>query len=274
MPPVFKGLADLLGLSRGLWNPNSDNQRSGRANTTIKLAPTADMQVNTAFMSTYMTAPQSVDLYEGVYTGSPPQNTPVNNYGYGPGYNTPVYEYGQPVTQQTDRFTGGLTLNWAPLPWWSLHLTGGLDHQSQSATAENTPAAAEIYDDPVASLALTNGTTDVYSLDFRTTATVQLSPIARSTTSGGVQMVDTRQQSVYVQANGITTNNPTVDGATNALPLQPATRQGLLGGYVEEQVGLWSGCSSPAPSGSTTGAALAVITARPRIPRPACRGWR
>jgi TonB-linked SusC/RagA family outer membrane protein len=240
MPPVFKGIADSVGLSRSLWNPNSDNQRSARANTVIKLAPTADMQLNTAYMSNYMTAPQSVDLYEGVYTGTPPQNTRADYWGWGPGpYNWPAYEYGQPVTQQTDRFTGGLTVNWSPLSWWSLHLTGGLDHQSQYSTAENTPAAAELYDDPVASLALISGTTDVYSLDFRTTAIVQLSPIARSTTSGGVQMVDTRLQSVYVQANGITTSNPTVDGATNALPLQPATRQGLLGGYVEEQLGLW-----------------------------------
>jgi hypothetical protein len=70
-------------------------------------------------------------------------------------------------------------------------------------------------------------------------ATAQLSNVVRSTTSVGVQMVDTRTQSTYVQSNNITTTNPTLNGATSVLPYQIGIRQATLGGYIEEQFGLW-----------------------------------
>jgi TonB-linked SusC/RagA family outer membrane protein len=239
MPTNFNGIADSVGLPHSLYRPNSDNQRSGRANTVMKLASNADMQLNAAYMTTYQTAPQTPDLYEGIYNGFPINNQ-ANYWGYTPNTGEwPVYEYAQPVSQQTERFIGSGTINWSPWTWLSGHFTAGIDHESQNSTAENLPAAAELYPDPPAALAITNGTTDVYSLDFRTAATLQLSSVVRSTTSVGLQMADTRTQAVYTQANNISITNPTLNGATSLTALQIGIRQATLGGYVEEQVGLW-----------------------------------
>jgi TonB-linked SusC/RagA family outer membrane protein len=241
MPKDFIGLADSIGLPKSLFHPNWDNQRSARANVYVQLKPKLDMQASAAYMTTDQQAPESPSLYETTYTSAPINNR-ANLFGWGPElYDTPIYEYGNIVGQGTNRFTGSLAFNWNPVSWLSGHVTVGVDHGSQNASAEIVPQIANLYPDneEPAALSITNGTTDIYSFDSRLTATFQVTPAVKSTTSGGLQLADTRTQSTYVQSNTISATNPTLDGAVDPITYQYGQRQATLGGYVEEQVGLW-----------------------------------
>jgi TonB-linked SusC/RagA family outer membrane protein len=239
LPKVFEGSADSIGLPRSLWDPNSQNQRSARANTVVKVSPQLDVTASAAYMTNYMQAPSSPSLYETAYTVAP-QNTPAGNYGWGPELlDTPIYEYGNVVTQSTQRFTGSLTFNWNPWSWFQAHLTGGLDHESVLNTGETYPQVAALAPSEItAQLSNQNGTNDVYSIDFRTAAIASLSHDVKSTTSAGLQMVENRSQYTYAQGV-ITASSPTLNGLTNALTYQTGGPTATLGGYIEEQLALW-----------------------------------
>src|SRR6202044_1824809 len=59
MPPVFKELADTagFGLPGSAFEPNSEQQRSVRVNTAIKLGSTADLSFQGSYLSTYQQTP-------------------------------------------------------------------------------------------------------------------------------------------------------------------------------------------------------------------------
>ncbi len=242
MPSVFMPMADSIGLPKGQWRPNTDEQRSARGNTVVKLNPTADLQLNAAYMTTNQSAPSTPSLYEAPYL-RPPIDDAVHHWGYGTPsdiYLWPAITYGAFAGQNTERLTGNLAANWTPFPWLSAHATVGVDHASQRATDEVLPqvAFADEYQ-PYPQLGITNGTNDIYSFDGRATATTRLTPILRAITSVGLQLVDTRTQATAAQSNSISISNPTLNGATTSLISQVGIRYATLGGYFEEQFGLW-----------------------------------
>ncbi len=238
MPTAFDHLADSLGLPKSAWRPNTNDQRSARANTVIELAPTAELQVNASYLATAQQAPEFPSEAVGAYL-FPPVDNAANNFGYGPFLGiAPVAEFGQLAGQSTNRLTGSLTGHWTPTGWLTASLTAGVDHGSQRSTAETLPEVAPLVFAPAA-LAITNGTTDIYTFDGRASATARLAPILRATTSVGLQMVDTRMQGTYAVSQSITTTNQSLNGAANALISQTGIRQATLGGYTEEQLSFW-----------------------------------
>jgi hypothetical protein len=174
VPPVFRGTADSVGLPRSDWRPNTDDQRSARANTVLKLSPIAELQVNAAYMATDQRAPWSSSLYGFVYHDMPIDDA-AHLYGYNFKYATPVNAYGALVGQSTGRLTGSIAAHWTPTAWLSAHATAGIDHGSQRATGQFLPqVGAYTGFFTLGSLGITNGTTDIYSFDGRAAATAQL----------------------------------------------------------------------------------------------------
>jgi TonB-linked SusC/RagA family outer membrane protein len=241
MPPVFRELADTaeLGLPSAASNPNSEQQRSVRANTAIRLGPTADLAVTGSYLSTYQQTPDAEVLYEGVYE-APALSGPAHYYGYGfvqgSSSLTPLAELTNIGTQNTNRMTGGLTSNWRPSGWFVGHATVGLDHGSQASEALVYPLANTAYENVTPSLGLSDATTDVYSVDLRGTATAFLTHGLRAVTSAGLQMVDTRLAGQTAYTQNITATNLTLNGATGPGVTQLGSRQATLGGYGEEQL--------------------------------------
>jgi TonB-linked SusC/RagA family outer membrane protein len=239
LPHVFYPEADSLGLPASAYRPNAENQRSIRTNTSIKLGNTADLSANAAYLSTYQNAPSSTQLTSGVVfngTGQPP--TPANNFGYAYPAGSPPYGFGQPISQQTDRLTGGLTANWRPTSWFVGHGTFGLDHGSQVNQSELLPQVVPLYPYNPASLAIGNTTNDIYTVDLRGAITAAVTHNVRSVTSVGMQLVDTRQQGLATLANDLTTTNQTLNGAVNPTVTQLGDREATLGGYADEELGL------------------------------------
>jgi TonB-linked SusC/RagA family outer membrane protein len=245
MPPVFRELADTadLGLPSAALGPNSEQQRSVRVNTAIRLGPTADLTATGSYLSTYQQTPDASQLYGGVFS-SPALSGPANFYGYGnnsfqSAYLTPLAQLSEIGSQNMDRVTGGLTANWRPTGWFVGHATVGLDHGSQLNQELNYPLANAAYEGLGGpSLGLVDLTTNVYSVDLRGTATASLTHSLRATTTGGLQMVDTRMAGQTARTDPITTTNLTLNGATAPQVSQLGTRQATLGGYGEEQLSL------------------------------------
>ena len=241
MPPVLKELADTagLGLPSAALNPNSEQQRSVRVSTAIKLGSTADLTATGSYLSTYQQTPDAEFLYFGVIEG-PALSDRAHNYGYSgySGFVTPLGELSNIGSQNTDRVTGGLTASWRPVGWFVGHATVGLDHGSQLNEALDYPLANAAYQIIIPSLGLSNVTTDVYSVDLRGTATASLARNVRAVTSGGLQMVDARLAGQSALTRGITATNLTLNGATGPTVTQLGTRQATLGGYGEEQLSL------------------------------------
>ena len=242
MPPVFKELADTsnLGLPNAAFRPNSEQQRSVRVNTAIKLGPAADLTATGSYLSTYQQTPDAGYLYAGVF-GAPALSGAAHYYGYGASsgsssYYTPLSELSRVGSDNTDQVTGGLTANWRPTRWFVGHVTVGLDHGSQTNQGLGYPLANPAYQTTSPSLGLADVTTDVYSVDLRGTVTTPLTRGLRAATSAGLQMVDTRTAGQTAFVSNITATNLTLNGATGPYVTQLGTRQATLGGYGEEQL--------------------------------------
>ncbi len=238
MPGVFVPQAAALGVPRSAFDPNSQDQRSLRANTATRLGPTADLTVSGAYLSTFQQTPKATGLLTGVAANLPLRDS-TNGYGYGlGGFLAPIRMFGQPTSQATNRVTGGLTANWRPAPWLVGHATAGIDHGSERATTAVLPQVAPLYPFDQAQLGIENATTDIYTVDTRGSATAALTPAVRSVTSIGVQLADTRTQGTTALAQGVTASNFTLNGSPNPTISQLGDRQATLGVYGEEQVGI------------------------------------
>ncbi len=242
MPAVFKEVADTagLGLPNAAFAPNSEQQRSVRANTSIKLGPTADLTAAASYLATFKETPNASTLYAGVFN-APALSDAAHYYGYGyyggsSASLTPLSQLSEIGSQNSDRVTGGLTANWRPTGWFVGHATVGLDHGSQSSQSLDYPLANSAYEYSPPSLGIADVTTDVYSVDLRGTVTASLSRGLRAVTSGGLQMVDTRVAGQTAYSRNITATNLTLNGATGPLVTQIGTRQATLGGYGEEEL--------------------------------------
>ena len=113
LPAAFSREASGLGLPHSALRPNGEGQRSVRSNTLFPLWADADVSVNAAYLSTHQESPNSQELYRGVIESRPVRDS-ADGFGYGTGSLDPVYIFGQPIAQQTDRLTGGLTASWRP----------------------------------------------------------------------------------------------------------------------------------------------------------------
>ncbi len=237
MPGAFMSEAEALGLPHSVFKPNGEDQRMVRANTAMRLGPTADLTVTGAYASTYQETLGAQYLYYGIAV-TPALRDSATGYGYGSSaFYTPIYQFGEPNNQTTNRLAGGLTANWRPRSWFVAHGTVGVDHGSERDVTSALPQVAPLAGIP-GQLGIENITKEIYTVDLRGSATAALAAAVRVVTSLGLQLADTRTQGTTVTATGITATNFTLNGAVNPAVTQLGDRQATLGGYVEEQLGL------------------------------------
>ncbi len=239
MPQAFVAQANAFGLPHSTFHPNSENQRSVRTNSAIRLGPAVDLTVSGAYLSTYQAAPNAQHLYNAL-ASSPALRDSAQGYGYGSlSYNSPVYQFGKLTSQTADRVTGGVTASWRPGPWLVGHVTVGIDHGSERNQSAVLPQIASLYPyAPTGQLGVENVTTDIYTADLRGSATATVTRTVRAVTSVGLQLSDARLQGTTVMATGISATNFTLNGVTSPTVAQLGNRQATVGGYGEEQLGM------------------------------------
>jgi TonB-linked SusC/RagA family outer membrane protein len=241
LPDVFRSEAEALGMPAAAINPNGEQQRSVRANTYAKLGSTADLTFTGAYLSTFQTIPGSRYFAAGPTNGL---SYPDSAHGYGYGNSVccaeqvgPIEEFGQIQTQQTDRFIGGLTSSWRPWPWLASYGTVGLDHGTQVSQSTLYPQSQYPLTHTLnrGAYELEDVGTDLYSADFRASATAPITSTIRAVTSVGIQMRDTRTAGQTGTAQHLTPTNLTLNGAASPSIAQIGSRSATLGGYGEEQ---------------------------------------
>jgi TonB-linked SusC/RagA family outer membrane protein len=243
VPDVFMPGMKAAGFPSSVYNPNSENQRSGRTNLFFNIGSKADITVSAAYLSTYQAGPSlgngaGSGLLGGAVRGG--SLDAANNYGYG-FTNNPIANFSSTTSQQTDRFTGGLVANWRPVSWFVAYADAGIDHGSQSTLYEAWPQISTYLQEPPSEANggvydLIDGTTDIYSADLRASATATLNSGIRAVTTVGGNMRDTRQGSLEGMAQGLSAQNMSLAGAASPYLNQVGSRSATLGGYVEEQV--------------------------------------
>ena len=257
VPPAFLPIGEALGFPLSvLTSANTEQQRSLRANSFIRLGTTADLTVNVAYMGTFANEPSPNFLrYDGLTSSGPELPDSAYSFGYGGhgrlGIGTPLGALaGGAESHNSTGLTGGMTANWRPWSWLVTHATVGVDHGTQQENSEFS-SLEEILtcygyravngQDPYGcaqqgSLSQAQGVNDVYSGDLRGTATLAITPVLRSVTSIGLQVADIRSTSLAAAAKNINTYVQTLGTATASVTPQ-ASQAATLGGYVEEQLG-------------------------------------
>lgn len=118
---------------RDEWmNPNALTRASGRGNLDVRLSDAADVAVSTAYIQSYQRLPQTDNNVTGLNSSA---------YG-GPGYRnlnssgdslfgyrafTPGDIFQHTVSQEINRFIGGVNGNWRPTTWLTTRGNAGLD---------------------------------------------------------------------------------------------------------------------------------------------------
>jgi TonB-linked SusC/RagA family outer membrane protein len=244
VPDVFVPAMQAAGFPSSVYNPNSENQRSGRTNLFFNVGSKADITASAAYLSTYQAGP-GLNADGGLLDGAAKGGSldAANDYGYGVFGNPIMSSFRATTSQQTDRFTGGLVGNWRPVSWLVVYADAGVDHGSQSMLYEVWPQWSTFLHLPVAdanngSYDQINGTTDIYSADLRASATAELTSGIRAVTTVGGNMRDTRQGSLQGAAQGLSAQNMSLAGAASPQVNQVGSRSATLGGYAEEQLQL------------------------------------
>ena len=246
IPNVFLGEAAALGLPQTVLDPNSENQRSVRVNTTFGMGHGMDMQTSIAYMSTYQKAPGGGEFTGDIGVAGPALPDSIYDYGYGvfgctytacPGLI--LQSLGNISNQNETRWTGGLTANWRPGTWLAGHATFGLDHGAQSNTGEVLPQLCYPFlSYSCGRLTDEEQTTEVYTVDMRGTATASFSPLLHAVTSLGVQLADDRTAGTSATAFNLSASEFPLNASTNENAQELLSRSATLGGYVEEQLQL------------------------------------
>src|SRR6266566_1011321 len=146
-------------------------------------------------------------------------------------------------TQGLDRFTGSIQLQHHPVKWFSHRLTFGVD-RTREENSELYARVDSLVDNPtfgsdaLGYIAITNRAIDNTTVDYAATASFDLSPTIRSSTSGGLQFYHTLTDTTFADgqffaAAGLTSIDATTGPRSNAGGLEETKS---IGAYGQEQI--------------------------------------
>jgi len=227
------------------WNrPNARTRASGRANLNLTLSQNADIGITTNYITSTQRLPQSDNNTTGLLSsayGGPGFKTnvdPTNSIGdslYGYRAFTPGNIFQETVTQDVNRFIGGLNGSWRPTSWLSTRGNFGADFTSRVDTDLCRFATCANFGTNRQGFVIDNRSTFFqYTADVGATGTFQLNRVVNSRTTVGVQffknLFNRNGAESSILPPGATTLTagaiPDVDAAT--------TETRTLGAFVEQ----------------------------------------
>ncbi len=232
MPLVFqdslKARLGLTALPRKWREPNTATNMNLRSNVSIVLGPKADVRVSSGYIRSSTNAATFVsNAYEqGMFNRA----TPADPVGYR--YDTPDKLFSQTSTDDVDRFVGSVSSEWRPMQWLSGRATLGLDilgsHEYSLAEA-SADRSGEIRETRTRQTSTTG--------DMGLSATTQRGSLS-ARTSVGMQYTHTLSDASGVNGTGLAPGQRVIPGARNFGMRVSWVETAVLGGYVEEMVGL------------------------------------
>ncbi len=238
MPPA---LVEQLQTERGLpelpeeWlKPNALTKLNLRSNMTADLSERADLHLNVGYIRTdTRTLPRSDNPYQQAFYAPNPESP----YGFFDSQ-SPAEAYAQSASEKTDRFLASTSGQWRPVPWLETRGTLGLD-----LTNNHRYGLARPGDQPNNFINRNGSVEDSRSRQVATTAELTAAARARrgrlsARTAVGGQYVRTLATGSGVLGQGLPPGGSEPQSALSIQTSQTHFETILLGGYVEEMLGL------------------------------------
>lgn len=229
-------------LQGGAEPTNNLRHTSGRANLTI--APSD--KVTLAARIGYVTGPTDLSCEAGcggrMFTTA--YMNPLNLGTFRLGFHSGIpYAYDEEYhfAQDLDRFTGSFQLQHHPVPWFTHRLTFGVDRvrEVNSLYQPLIDSLQKFFgSDALGYVAITNRAIDYTTVDYAATATFNLSPTLRSSSSAGLQFYHVVTDTAFADgqffpAPGLSSIDATTGPRTNAGGLEETKS---IGAYGQEQL--------------------------------------
>jgi len=222
----------------GIYNISNLKRYNLRTNVTAQVSPKTAINVSAGYVSSDLQRPQNDNNSLGILPSGLLGLTDSANGGYA--FLTPDQSMSIASFQRIERFTGGVTVDFRPFSFLTTRGVVGVDMTGR--TDEETVFPGKIpegFDTDLflGSRAANRAVLYNTTANFNATASYDLSPVWRATTSVGVQYfreyantISAFGQNLIAGSNSLGgTALPTVDEATGEAK--------TLGAYVEERVG-------------------------------------
>ncbi len=228
--------------THGIYPNNFQSKNNGRANLQANPTPNVDLAINAGYLQSRVQLPQNDNnTYSPIASAvlGFPINDPTN-HGYA--FLLPAVSNNLIARQDVERFTGGGNGTWRPLTWLSINGTAGIDYTSRSdhqlyPTGIIPPAAGGNQSTGVA----TSNPFQIwtYTTQANASATYNLSPALRSTTSAGSQYTNRVERGTEAQGFGLAAGTGSVAGATNQFSAFEVNQQIVNVGYYGQEQLAW-----------------------------------
>ncbi|HEV8641177.1 MAG TPA: TonB-dependent receptor [Methylomirabilota bacterium] len=239
MPPAFvDDLKARLGLSElpPEWRePNSAGNLNLRSNVSAVLGQTLDLRLNTGYVHSSTNA---LTVAGFGYDGPLMWVTPANPYPLASFGRSPETAFARWSTDDVDRFVGTFNGDWRPLRWLSARARLGLD-----LLGSRKHALARQGDQPANRVLSSGSVEETRTRQLSLTADLGASATARrgrlsARTAVGAQYTRTLLDAVGVFGTGLAPGQTAVPGATLVQDFYNYRESVVLGGYVEQMLGL------------------------------------
>jgi TonB-linked SusC/RagA family outer membrane protein len=221
--------------------PNALEKYGIRANIGADVSDNFDIQTSLGFLTSNSRFIENDNSFLTVNgSGTTSGYLPDFNRGW---YFIPAELFAEQATQAANRFTGGFTGNWRPLPWLSSRATIGYDVVNRTDVQFfPTGEVADYPSGPQSNRlgARTNNRFQISqtSIDLGASARFQLSPAVGSRTSVGGQFFRDLTRGNYASGRGLPAGSGTINGAQTTEARDTALESRSIGSYVEEEINL------------------------------------
>jgi TonB-linked SusC/RagA family outer membrane protein len=221
--------------------PNALEKYGLRANIGADVSDNFDIDASLGFLTSNSRFVENDNSFLTVNgSGTTSGYLPDFNRGW---YFIPAELFAEQATQAANRFTGGFTGNWRPLPWLTSRATVGYDVVNRTDVQFfPTGEVADYPSGPQSNRlgARTNNRFQISqtSIDLGASARFQLSPAVGSRTSVGGQFFRDLTRGNYASGRGLPAGSGTINGAQTTEARDTALEARSIGSYVEEEINL------------------------------------
>jgi TonB-linked SusC/RagA family outer membrane protein len=222
---------------KGIYESNDLRKTSLRANLTNQVSRLMDIRANVAYVTSNLNLPQNDNNDQGLLPsgllGFP--NSTAGGYRF----LTPAEANAISTTQRIERFNGGITANFRPASFLTMHGTAGYDITNQGDN-ELTPPNVIPLDQTRLDGNVFQYRAQIFSYtgNFSTEAAFRLSPIITSKTTVGVQYYKHVFQQVQASGRKVVAGTGALSGAVIPTVGDTTAPAVTLGGYIEENLSL------------------------------------
>ncbi len=224
----------------GIFFNNFSNRRSGRANFAFFPTELLDFSVSLGYNRSHVRLPLQGEAAQSIMFSaalSEPGRLYPGTGGLGWWIMTPDLSNRFDNQTRAEQTIFGITTNYRPFTWFSNRLTVGLDNNTRTAELFYPPNDPMLYGPIEGQINRRMPTTHIYTADYAGTITNELTDALVSSTSFGMQLNVTQNETISAEGRGLGSDvTRTVAAAAVTSGSQAFSESRTLGFFVQEQL--------------------------------------